>query len=194
MLVIGAVLLTAVIAMALADNADAKGNMRAVLDQPIPAESVPGEMITVKWKLEVERPSNPGHPRTGQYEPFGAGEVFVRLIGPAGSQPTETVVDGQGHFSAAVRVPTGGVKAVKIGIKGVSTSSGGSSQASDYLIPISGPTVTNPTTTETNQDAGLLGTSQSTTLTLLGILGLLTIFLAARRFNSRRNTTATAAS
>lgn len=112
------------------DTATAKGRMRAVLDPPIPADAKPGTAITVNWRIEVE------NSRSHKYEPFGAGEVFVRLIAPARDQSTEAVVDGNGTFSASMRVPAGGVERVEIGIKGYSAN--GARSTSDFLIPITG--------------------------------------------------------
>ncbi|MBJ7348504.1 MAG: hypothetical protein JHC87_08050 [Thermoleophilaceae bacterium] len=187
MTVVGVVLLTIGLSTALADNADAKGNIRATLDQSIPSDSTPGKLITVGWKLESERPSSSSKSGASKYQPFGAGEVFVRLIGPAGSRPTEAIVDGRGHFSASVRVPSGGVKDIKIGIKGTTINADGTRRAGDYFIPITGPIVTTPVMGQVIENGGLFTEDHLAQWIIFGSFALLLILVIARLSRARRN-------
>jgi hypothetical protein len=109
-----------VILLAFAVNvqpASAKGEIRASLDQPLPTDVAPGTTIPVAWKLEVR------DEQTDKFVPFGAGPVFVRLIGDNPMQATQAVVDSRrGGYSAKVTVPPGGIKNVQIGFQALPAS------------------------------------------------------------------------
>lgn len=118
--------------------ASAKGEIRASLDQPLPTDVAPGTTIPVAWKLEVR------DEQTDKFVPFGAGPVFVRLIGDNPMQATQAVVDSRrGGYSAKVTVPPGGIKNVQIGFQALPASRGGIAQP-EYFIPIAGQKLVSP--------------------------------------------------
>ncbi len=117
-----------------AQSASALREVQATLDRPVPADAEPGSTIDVNWNLKVKR--------GGELEPFGAGEIFFRLVGRDQSQASEVVVDGSGAFSARVKVPESGIERVEIGIIGIRMAKGHEDVRSDYLIPIVGQSLT----------------------------------------------------
>jgi hypothetical protein len=149
----------------LSQSASAKGEIRATLDQPLPSTAAPGTRLPVAWKLEAR------DARTKKYVPFGAGGVFVRLIGTNPMQSTEQVVEGNGSFSATVTVPPGGIKKVQIGFKAMQASHGGVDQP-DYFIPIAGQSIETPPVVLDNT------WSSSMWLLLVGLIGAALIALA----------------
>jgi hypothetical protein len=97
-----------------------KDGVKATLTTRIPLDAPAGTQLRVAWKLADQD----GHP-------FGAGEIFVRLLGPSRSGAETTFLDCSGHCSAKVRVPKGGIRGIQIGLRGYSTNGPG-----DMLFPI----------------------------------------------------------
>ncbi|MBI2691700.1 MAG: hypothetical protein HYX29_07150 [Solirubrobacterales bacterium] len=157
---------------AFAQTAQSKGETRAILDRPVPADSKPGSTIEVAWKLESKI--------RDRYEPFGAGEVFFRLVGNAAGDASEVVVDGRRSFSARVRVPFSGIKKVEIGIIGVRTVSGKEGTRSDALIPIVGPSL------ERSAD-GSGGPEQNRTALVVGAVSGAALLLFGATYYRRRS-------
>ncbi|MFY9488195.1 MAG: hypothetical protein WAP35_05810 [Solirubrobacterales bacterium] len=163
----------AVVALgAFAQSASAKGEMRAILDQPVPADAKPGSTLAVNWKLQVKRGE--------EFEPFGAGEVYFRLVGRDPGQASETVVDGRGSFSARVKVPPSGIERVEIGIYGMRIIGGREGASSRYPIPIVGRSL-NQSSTESDES-----TNGSPEIWIGLVGGLALVALMGFAFRSRR--------
>jgi hypothetical protein len=101
------------VAVALAaPAASAKEGAQAHLLAPLPAHPVAGRLITVRWTVDV-----PG--AHGKRVPFGAIGMFVRLIGAPGAATTATAPQTHGPpYSVRIRVPRGGVRAIRFGLHG----------------------------------------------------------------------------
>lgn len=74
-------------------------------------------MLTVRWSVDVPGPH-------GTRAPFGAIGMFVQLIGRNGSSTRATAQAGP-PYQARVRVPTGGIRAVRFGLMGTGCSPSG---------------------------------------------------------------------
>jgi hypothetical protein len=101
-------------ALLVAAPASGKGDVRARIEGPVRCDAASGSVITVAWRLaSVER---------GKREPFGAGGVFVRLVGEARGRPMSKArarAMGRGRYTADVRVPRGGIRRLQIGLDGI---------------------------------------------------------------------------
>jgi hypothetical protein len=99
--------------------ADGKTGVRARLSATVPLAAPPGESITVTWTLGYRD-------EQGRWRPgFDACGVFVRLASAAGGRPTLGFDSGGacrahpgGGYAATVKVPEGGIGAIKIGLRG----------------------------------------------------------------------------
>jgi len=96
-------------ALLLASGGAAKEGVVAELTSTLPLAAPAGSTIDVSWSL-----SSPSGP-------FNAMNVYVHLLGPDG-QATEAVAFGAAHadgsYAARVRIPPGGIKGIRIGLKG----------------------------------------------------------------------------
>lgn len=102
------VVLALLAALVLVPAAAAKEGVAAELTSTVPLDARPGTQIRVSWKLTN---------RDGA--PFGAIGVFVRLLDAGGGRPVDvTSPQSDGPFSAAVRVPAGGIGGIRIGLHG----------------------------------------------------------------------------
>jgi hypothetical protein len=88
--------------------AGAKEGVRARLDAPVNVNMPAGKTLRVKWRLVDE------HGR-----PFGASGIYLR-VSRCGRGPLEIAATrrSRGHYSARVRVPTGGVRKLMVGLRG----------------------------------------------------------------------------
>jgi hypothetical protein len=101
-----------VVALVVAVPAAAKEGAQAHLLKPLPANATPGKFITVRWSVDVPGPNGT---RLG----FSAIGMFVRLVGRGGASTTALARENVGPpYSARLRVPTGGIRAVRFGIAG----------------------------------------------------------------------------
>ena len=101
-----------VVALAAAPGAAAKQGAQAHLLKPLPAHATPGKFITVYWSVDVPGPKAT---RLG----ISATSMFVRLIGRGGASTTAQSRESVGPpYSARVRVPPGGIRAVRFGVSG----------------------------------------------------------------------------
>jgi hypothetical protein len=99
--------------------AGAKDGVVARVLTPIPRAVEPGMRIPVTWTLtSVE---------AGKRRPFGGGYAFVRLVGRDGSRSPRVygTNPAPGRYRATVRVPSGGVTRVVIGIMGTACGQDG---------------------------------------------------------------------
>ena len=100
---------------------------------PISRDAEPGSRVVVAWTLT--------YVEAGKRRPFGAGYVFVRLVGPRGSRtPLAYGVHllRPGGYRARVKVPRGGVSRVEIGMMGSVCDESGC-RASGEALPHHGP-------------------------------------------------------
>jgi hypothetical protein len=105
--------------LVVAAPADGKTGVRARLSAPVPLAAAPGETITVTWTLGYRDEQQRWRPG------FDACDVFVRLASAAGGRPTVGFDSGGacrdhpgGDYAATVKVPEGGIGAIKIGLRG----------------------------------------------------------------------------
>lgn len=101
-----------VVALAAAVPAGAKEGAQAHLLRPLPKSASPGSFITVRWTVTVRGPNGT---RVG----ISAIGMLVRLVGRGGSATTALARENVGPpYSARLRVPRGGIRAVRLGIAG----------------------------------------------------------------------------
>jgi hypothetical protein len=115
-----------------APTAVAKDGVVARVLTPISHDAQPGSRVTIAWTLT--------YPEAGKRRPFGAGYVFARLVGPAGSRaPLAYGVHTRrpGGYRARVKVPRGGVKRLEIGMMGT-VCDGDGCRTGPKLFPIRG--------------------------------------------------------
>jgi len=115
-----------------APTAAAKEGVVARVLTPISRDAEPGSRVTVAWTLT--------YLEAGKRRPFGAGYVFVRLVGPRGlrTPPAYGVHTLRpGGYRARVRVPRGGARRIEIGIMGTVCDAKGCRSA-PKLFPIVG--------------------------------------------------------
>ena len=100
-----------VVVLAAAVPAAAKEGAQAHLLRPLPKTASPGSFITVRWSVTVRGPNGT---RVG----ISAIGMIVRLVG-RGASTTAVARENVGPpYSARVRVPRGGLVAVRFGIAG----------------------------------------------------------------------------
>jgi hypothetical protein len=117
----------------------ARNWVQATLIGPIPKSAPAGSTVIVRWKLW----SLDQH---GKVAPFGAADLFARIVNPTHTQVTTARArchDGRraiycldGRFFARIRVPSGGIGRVQVGIMGWSEGPGGRSKPAPGLFPI----------------------------------------------------------
>jgi hypothetical protein len=101
----------ALVAALAASTAGAKEGVEAMLLSAIPKDAAPGSAFRIEWRLAQLQDGRP----------FGAGGVFVRLLGPGGAATTAVAAEGQtGHFTATATVPDGGLRGIRIGLRSIS--------------------------------------------------------------------------
>jgi hypothetical protein len=116
----------------------ARNWVQATLIGPIPRSAPAGSAVTVRWKLWLRD-------QNGKVMPFGAAELFARIVNPARTHVTtaparchtgrRAVYCHDGRFYARIRVPSGGIGRIQVGIIGYSDA-GGSLKAAPNLFPI----------------------------------------------------------
>jgi hypothetical protein len=106
------VLLVGAAALIGASVAWTKQGARARLTQRLPLEAAAGTTIRVRWVVDVPNDN-------GGRTPFGAQEMFVRLLSRTGA-PTTTAFTNTiaGSNAADVVVPSGGIGGVRVGLRG----------------------------------------------------------------------------
>jgi hypothetical protein len=121
-------LLALAIAALAAPAASGKEGAQARLLAPLPLHPIPGSLITVRWSVDV-----PGADATRV--PFGASGMFVRLVGRATASTSATAAQYQPPYRVRIRVPAGGIRAVRFGLEGTSCGPSGS-KASPIYFPL----------------------------------------------------------
>lgn len=96
----------------------ARNWVQATLTSPVPKNAAAGSTVVIRWKLW----SRDQH---GKIVPFDAGGLFARLVNPAHTAAKTAPAHGrQGQYSATIRVPSGGIGMVQVGIMGWNTLHG----------------------------------------------------------------------
>lgn len=136
-------LLVAAAALVAAPSAVGKEGVRATLTTNIPRDAHAGARLSVSWRLgSVDE--------RGRWQPFGAGEVFLRLVSASGADAETSFASPgpatTGTYAATVIVPRGGIGDVQIGLRGYVSGAGGS-RASDMLFPITNDPLPGPART-----------------------------------------------
>ena len=105
-----ALLLSVLIAAAalLAMPAAAKDGVRAELDEPVRLGTPPGETIRVAWRLVDQ-----------EGRAFGASGIYLR-VSRCGRPPVTVPATERprGGYSARVKVPRGGIRRLRVGLRG----------------------------------------------------------------------------
>src|SRR5579862_2595133 len=116
-----------VVALAVALPAAAKEGARAHLLAPLPLHPVPGQVILIRWTVDV-----PGANSTRV--PFSAIGMFVRLLGSGGASTKATASQLEGPpYSVRIRVPRGGIQHIRFGLTGTSCGPSGCSPSPAYF-------------------------------------------------------------
>ena len=113
------VLMALGLVMAGVGNVAAKGgDAIATLDEPLPPGPAAGSTITIGWSLDLRQDD-------GTTLPFWAEGVFLRFTPPAGAAfDVPGRQDRQGHITAKVAVPAGGLGEIAFGMRGDMCSRG----------------------------------------------------------------------
>ncbi|HTE83586.1 MAG TPA: hypothetical protein VK821_02550 [Dehalococcoidia bacterium] len=102
-------------ALAFATFASAKEGASARLSERLPLDAPAGQTLTVNWTVTVAD-------QGGGRVPFNALGMFVRLLSRTGAAATtgfaSATAHTTGHYVASVAVPTGGIGAVRLGLRG----------------------------------------------------------------------------
>ena len=103
-------LLSVLIAVAalLAMPATAKEGVRAELDEPVRLGTPPGETIKVAWRLVDD-----------EGRAFGASGIYLRVSRCGRRGLTVPATErSHGGYSARVKVPRGGIRRLRVGLRG----------------------------------------------------------------------------
>ncbi len=122
----------AAVALVSALPAASKEGVKATLTTRVPLDAPAGARLEVAWTLTYLDDR-------GRRQPFGAGDVFVRLRSASGSNARRGFAPRRAHsrgeYAATVVVPKGGIGDVEIGLRGWADGPHGRREA-DLLFPI----------------------------------------------------------
>jgi hypothetical protein len=109
-----------------AGSAGAKEGVEATLLTTFPQDAAPGSTVRIEFRL--------AELATGR--PFGAGGLFVRLLGPTGAATTAdaTPQTAPGRFVVNATVPDGGARGIRIGLRSISCAASCTSGAMYFRI------------------------------------------------------------
>jgi hypothetical protein len=123
-------LFVVVFALVLAGSASAKNDVEATLLTSISGDAMAGATLHVEWRLAE---LNSGRP-------FGAGGIFIRLIGPTGARTTAAASESRpGHFAASVGIPAGGIRQIRIGLHGWTYGPAGTTRGDMFFRIVDNP-------------------------------------------------------
>lgn len=111
-----------VLAALAAPVASAKDGAQAHLLAPLPAHAYAGAVITVRWTVTVTAAN-------GAQTPFGAIGMFADLVGANHVTTSATATQSHAPFSIRIRIPAGGIHAIKLGLHGFASGPGGTRPA-----------------------------------------------------------------
>jgi hypothetical protein len=89
------------VAVVAAGSAGAKEGVEAMLLSSVPRDAAPGSTLRIEWRLT----------QLENGRPFGAGGIFVRLVGAGGAATTAGA-----ESTAAGRFTDGGIRRIRIGL------------------------------------------------------------------------------
>jgi hypothetical protein len=116
------------LALVAAVPATAKEGVEATLKSTIPLDAPAGTRLNVRWTL--------GYVEDGEWHPFGASGLYVRLRSASGGRPETAWAGGdRGSYWANVAVPKGGIGDIEFGLVGWQTDANGTRRA-DAIFPI----------------------------------------------------------
>jgi hypothetical protein len=119
-------------ALLAAHPAAAKEGVRATLKTAIPLDASAGTRLRIGWSLAYKD-------EQGRSRPFAANATFVRLLSKTGAgAETAYASSGRytdGDYTATVTVPGGGIRDLRIGLRGFTSGANGTRNA-DVLFPI----------------------------------------------------------
>lgn len=122
--------LLVVFALVAAGSAGAKNNVEATILSAIPGHATPGSTLHVVWQLA----------ELDGGRPFGAGGIFIRLVGANGSASTAAATETRpGRFAANVVVPAGGIRGIRIGLHGWTSDPDGTKRADMFFRIVNDP-------------------------------------------------------
>jgi hypothetical protein len=122
-----------VLAAAFAAPAAAKEGAQAHLLTKLPTHALAGTWIVVGWKVDVPGPN-------GTRMPFSASDMFVQLVGSHGAKTramaSQAMLSGP-PYHARIKVPPGGIHAIRFGLMGTASTPTGSHPAPMWfpLVP-----------------------------------------------------------
>ena len=106
--------------------ASAKDGAQAHLLTPLPVHARAGTLVTVRWTVTVIGSQ-------GRRVPFGAVGMFATLVGTNGASSSATAKQSGPPFSVRIRVPTGGIHRIRLGLHSYSSTPTGTHSAPWYL-------------------------------------------------------------
>jgi hypothetical protein len=119
-----------VLALVAAGSAAAKQDVEATILSTIPKDAAAGSTVHVGWRLAE---LNSGRP-------FGAGGIFIRLVGAGGATTTANAKELRpGRFAANVVVPNGGIRRIRIGLHGWTSGPRGTRRADLFFWIVNDP-------------------------------------------------------
>jgi hypothetical protein len=111
--------------------ASAKDGVRAKLEGGVRLGAAPGTTIPVTWRLVDARG-----------RAFGASGIYLRVSRCGGGVRRVKARElGGGRFTARVRVPTGGIRRLRVGLEGWRIPAGGTAQRADVIFAFDPPLV-----------------------------------------------------
>ena len=115
-------------ALVAAVPASGKEGARATLTTRIPVAAPAGSTVRLAWIVTFLD--------SGKRRPFGAGGMFVRLLGQVPGASTKVYAQGvNGRYRATVTVPRGGLRGIQLGLRSLVSDPKGTRE-SDWLFPI----------------------------------------------------------
>jgi len=110
-----ALVVAAMLTVALAPWALAKGDVTAKLDAPLPGDGdvTPGAQFVVGWTLSM--------PEGGAILPVSDSSAFLRLLPKVDGSPVTITGQeqpaGSGHYLATLTMPAGGIASLQVGVR-----------------------------------------------------------------------------
>ncbi|HEY7693945.1 MAG TPA: hypothetical protein VH816_16530 [Gaiellaceae bacterium] len=120
--------MAAAVALVAAVPASGKEGARATLTSHVPVAAAAGTRFRVAWVVTILD--------NGRRRPFGAGGMFVRLLGPARGASTKVYAQGlDGRYHAIVRVRRGGLRGIQFGLRSWVSDARGTHEG-EWLVPV----------------------------------------------------------
>ena len=108
----------------------AKEGARARLLTALPLHAKAGTVITVKWTVKDRV--------NGKLVPLRANPMFVRLLGKGASKTALSQQFGP-PYHARIRVPRGGIRGIRLGLMGYTTTGTTTRAAPEFFTIVNSP-------------------------------------------------------